>query len=556
MAKWNKVVVSGSRADLNDISGSAASPMRFPNIGTNGSLRALVIDTNGNVHKATGDFGSSTLSLTNGSIYVGDASNIAAGRVLTGDATITNTGVLRISGSAIGNQTNVSNAITGAEEILILSGSGVNQVLRRSTLTNAMNTLLTPLPTNQIFIGNGSNVATATDLGGSSNITVNQAAGTFTIKNSAVVSAMLSNQVVTGFTGITPGDLPLHGTQTRFFVSTGSAGINVALTYNELTGSLSSSFATSGLFGTTLNSAQINVGDASNIKTPRTITGDVTFSNTGVTTIGATRVVSTMLESNIINAFTAYTTPATLAASTLFAVSDGANKKLTYNQLSGSLSASFAGAGLFGGNKVDGPASATDNAVARFDSTTGKLIKNSGVIIDNSNNVSGIVNLTNTGNTTLGDAAADTVTVNGTTTFVGTTVMTTLQGSGSINGDLTVGGNLTIQGDLTTLNTTNLNIEDKFILLSSGSVSAGDAGIILQQNATTGIAFGYIQATDRFALQKAIAIGANTFGTPTAFVPTVQSAAGDPSTAPQFGGTNGIGTIYVNTTNEDIWIYT
>lgn len=39
---------------------------------------------------------------------------------------------------------------------------------------------------------------------------------------------------------------------------------------------------------------------------------------------------------------------------------------------------------------VVGPASATDNAVARFDTATGKLIQNSGVLIDDSNNVSGV----------------------------------------------------------------------------------------------------------------------------------------------------------------------
>lgn len=37
--------------------------------------------------------------------------------------------------------------------------------------------------------------------------------------------------------------------------------------------------------------------------------------------------------------------------------------------------------------KVAGPASATDNAIARFDGATGKLIQNSGVLIDDSNNV-------------------------------------------------------------------------------------------------------------------------------------------------------------------------
>lgn len=42
---------------------------------------------------------------------------------------------------------------------------------------------------------------------------------------------------------------------------------------------------------------------------------------------------------------------------------------------------------------VDGPSSATDNAVARFDGTTGKLIQNSAVSIDDSGNVSGVTQL-------------------------------------------------------------------------------------------------------------------------------------------------------------------
>lgn len=40
-----------------------------------------------------------------------------------------------------------------------------------------------------------------------------------------------------------------------------------------------------------------------------------------------------------------------------------------------------------GSGDVVGPASSTDNAIARFDSTTGKLLQNSGVTIDDSNNV-------------------------------------------------------------------------------------------------------------------------------------------------------------------------
>ena len=43
---------------------------------------------------------------------------------------------------------------------------------------------------------------------------------------------------------------------------------------------------------------------------------------------------------------------------------------------------------------VTGTTSSTDNAIARFDGTTGKLIQNSGVIIDDSNNITGAASLT------------------------------------------------------------------------------------------------------------------------------------------------------------------
>ena len=48
-------------------------------------------------------------------------------------------------------------------------------------------------------------------------------------------------------------------------------------------------------------------------------------------------------------------------------------------------------------NDVAGPSSATDNAIAKFNGTGGKTIQNSGVAIDDSNNMSGIGNITLSG---------------------------------------------------------------------------------------------------------------------------------------------------------------
>ena len=69
------------------------------------------------------------------------------------------------------------------------------------------------------------------------------------------------------------------------------------------------------------------------------------------------------------------------------------------------------------GGDVVGPASATDNALARYNTTTGKLIQNSAVIVDDSNNMSGVNTLTTANlivndDTTLGGSNTDTLAVN------------------------------------------------------------------------------------------------------------------------------------------------
>ena len=49
--------------------------------------------------------------------------------------------------------------------------------------------------------------------------------------------------------------------------------------------------------------------------------------------------------------------------------------------------------------RVVGPASATDNKIVRWDLATGKLVQNSGVTIDDSNNMSGIAQISATSTT-------------------------------------------------------------------------------------------------------------------------------------------------------------
>jgi hypothetical protein len=70
-----------------------------------------------------------------------------------------------------------------------------------------------------------------------------------------------------------------------------------------------------------------------------------------------------------------------------------------------------------GAGDVVGPASSTDNAVARYDSTTGKLIQNSVVIVDDTGSVTGVNALTAeslviNNNATLGSSNTDTLEIN------------------------------------------------------------------------------------------------------------------------------------------------
>jgi len=107
--------------------------------------------------------------------------------------------------------------------------------------------------------------------------------------------------------------------------------------------------------------------------------------------------------------------------------------------------------------------------------------------------------------------------------------VTTLEGSGTIQGvgttnnvtfasvtttaDVTVGGNLYVNGTTTAINSTNLNIEDKFVLLNSGSAGSPsyEGGIIVESGsvAGTGNAFYYDASDNRWALKNGLS-SANT----------------------------------------------
>lgn len=98
------------------------------------------------------------------------------------------------------------------------------------------------------------------------------------------------------------------------------------------------------------------------------------------------------------------------------------------------------------------------------------------------------------------------------TSFVDSTNTLTVGLSNNVNvtNDLTVGGNLTVNGNLTYLNVANLLVEDKYILLNSGSASPSEGGIIIDEGSGTGHAFIYDAGDARFGFNAAVAQNATT----------------------------------------------
>jgi|9_EtaG_2_1085328.scaffolds.fasta_scaffold02635_2 hypothetical protein len=91
--------------------------------------------------------------------------------------------------------------------------------------------------------------------------------------------------------------------------------------------------------------------------------------------------------------------------------------------------------------------------------------------------------------------------------------------------DLVLAGDLTVNGSTVSVATTNLEVADAFILLASGSSGTADSGIIFQDGATgdQGVAFGFEQGEHRFVMKTSanLSTGDTTFGTPEAFVSAV-----------------------------------
>ena len=247
---------------------------------------------------------------------------------------------------------------------------------------------------------------------------------------------------------------------------------------------------------------------------------------------------------------------------------------------------------------VSGAAQLTDNKVVKWNNTDGKFVDAS--LTDDGTTISGATSIQLSGaNSSLtgsftgsfkGDGSglsglATTLTVSGssgaggttislgsqTLNIIGTanqiatsasaqTVTISLPTNVTIPNNLTVTGDLIVNGTTTTVNTTDLLIEDKFILLASGSATSGDAGIIVDRGSdgNLNIAFGFDADTDRWGFQNGLSDSTNamTIGTNgnSAFAGIVFTETAHTATKPTTGEFVVAGAIYTNT-DGTIWMY-
>ena len=527
MPSWKKVIVSGSTAHLTGITSSVLTANNILQAGTGGAIQNSGITLSGN-----------TLALGGNSI-----TSTGANSVLTGSFSGTFSGSLSVN----------LQDLTAGDGIENFTYDGNSAAIVQAAVTASSGDFLywaTPIGKSRFSGSGGLGYDSLNDrISISKNLAI-----TTPLAVGALSSTMLvltsSNRVAT----------QTLGTGIATFLSTPSSA-NLATAVTDETGTGTLVFSASPTFTGTVVAANISasgnisgstlhitgnetIGGTSTIAGRLTANGDVTTTNitasgnisssagligatlttSGNGTIGGNLTVNGNTILGDANADTVTINAATVTAANLPTYTAGTHNSVLIQSASNIIAKRDIDSRVWGSTLISG--SGTANQIAYFNASTG-IVGDTGLTYN---------------------ASTDVLTVNGST----------------FGQDVTIAGNLTVNGDTIIIDTTNLSVEDKFIILAHGSGSISpiqEGGIIIEgSTADSGQAFVFNSGSSAGVTGR-WGVAANVHATssdvtPTDYMVSANTAAGAPSSAPTYGGSaGGYGNIYVNSSDESIWIF-
>ena len=423
MASWKKIIVSGSKADLNEVTASGG------------------IITAGDLTVSGGDITLGTTSIFSG-----------------------------------GNTTSLNNidAIDATTEATI---EAAIDTLSNLTAASSLVTVST-LDSGAISSGFGN-----IDIGTS---TLN--AGNTTVDNLTNASAVADSHITGSMTGSFTGDGSGLSGVAGSFPSTHDAGESHAATKFFVNDGASKFISGSQL-------ANYVFG---------LVSGDASVAGGGALTIAADSVENSMLANmtrGTIKVGGTSNAPTDLDAKTSGQILVGDGTDIASVAVSGDVTLAANGAVTIAADAVEGSmvnANVVDDSTLEQNGTQFR-IKDAGVDENKLNSSVAGGGLTGGGGSVLAVGAGTGVTVNANDVAIGQAIGT---GDSPTFTNLTLSGDLTVNGSTTTVNTANLLVEDRFILVNSGSNATGDGGLVVGSGSKqSGSTFIWDDSADRWGTQ-------------------------------------------------------